>query len=515
MTHKPPNSPNSPAIGLIRYLGGLVLSGGDLDGEPMEVWPWESRFLRGAFRVAGDSGLSVARGNGKSALCAGVAAAVVDPLGPLHGRRRLVLCVASSFDQSRVVFEDVLHFLRQRYNLEDRLAWRKQDSANRAMLEHRASGARVRCIGSDPRRAHGLRPSLVLADEPAQWPPESSDQMLAALRTGLGKVPGGRLIALGTRPASETHWFAKLLRSAPYSQVHSAPVEDPPFQVRTWRKANPSLDFLPSLRARLEEERTDARRDPDALASFRALRLNQGTSDHSVAVLVDADSWRDQHSADGPGRGGHVLGIDLGASAAMSAAAAFFPDGRLDAFAVFPEIPDLRQRGLADGVGGRYLRMAERGELLTAGRRVSDVRALIGEALSRWGRPQAIVCDRWREAELREVLEAVRFPTAHLIVRGQGYKDGGQDVRDFRAAVLGDLVRPVDSLLLTSAMSEARTITDAAGNSKLSKSTQGGRRRRARDDAAAAAVLAVAVGFRQWHLKAGQPATRRRRSAVV
>ena len=32
------------------------------------------------------------------------------------------------------------------------------------------TGARVRCIGSDPRRAHGLAPVLVLADEPAQWP---------------------------------------------------------------------------------------------------------------------------------------------------------------------------------------------------------------------------------------------------------------------------------------------------------------------------------------------------------
>ena len=500
---------------LIRYLGGLTLSGGDLDGEPFEVWPWEKRFLRGAFRVSGDAALSVGRGNGKSALCAGVAAGLVDPSGPLHGPRREALCVASSFDQSRIIFEDVLHFLRERYNLDDRAVWRKQDSANRAVLEHRGSGARVRCIGSDPRRAHGLRPSLVLADEPAQWPPEAADRMVAALRTGLGKVPGGRLIALGTRPADDTHWFAKLLREAPYSQIHFAPVDAPPFRVATWRRANPSLDFLPSLRARLEEERADARRDPDALASFRSLRLNQGTSDTSVAVLLDADTWRAQHPADGPGRGGHVLGIDLGTSAAMSAAAAYFPDGRLDAFAVFPEIPDLRQRGLADGVGGRYLRMAERGELMTAGRRVSDVRVLIGEALSRWGRPQAVVCDRWREPELRQTLEAVRFPTAHLIVRGMGYRDGGEDVRDFRKAVLGDLVRPVDSLLLTSAMSEARVVTDMAGNSKLSRATEGGRRRLARDDAAASSVLAVGVGYRQWHLKAGQPATRRRRSVVV
>ena len=49
----------------------------------------------------------------------------------------------------------------------------------------RAFGASV----SDPRRAHGLRPFLVLADEPAQWPPATGEKMISALRTGLGKVP--------------------------------------------------------------------------------------------------------------------------------------------------------------------------------------------------------------------------------------------------------------------------------------------------------------------------------------
>ena len=107
----------SVADQLVDYLGGLVLAGGDRDGEQFTVLPWERRFLRGAFGRAKDSGLSVARGNGKSALVAAVAAAVVDPLGPLHGRRREVVVVASSFDQGRVVFEDVLAFLAERYDL--------------------------------------------------------------------------------------------------------------------------------------------------------------------------------------------------------------------------------------------------------------------------------------------------------------------------------------------------------------------------------------------------------------
>ena len=495
---------------LIGYLGGLTLAGGDHDGEAFDVLPWERRFLRGAFRDGGDAALALARGNGKSCLVAGIACAVVDPLGPLHGTRAEVVCVASSFDQSRIVFEDVLAFLWGKgYDLENRDIWRKQDSANRAHLEFKPSGARVRCIGSDPRRAHGLRPKLVLADEPAQWPHESRDAMYSALRTGLGKVPGSKLIGLGTRPADAEHFFAKLLGSAPYSQVHAARTDDPPFRLATLRKANPSLDHLPSLRAKIAEEIADAKADPDALASYQALRLNQGVPDVVRSVLVDVRTWRraSELGATAQLSVEYVLGIDLGGTAAMSAAAAFHRSGELEAVACFPKLPGLGERGLADGVGNLYARMAERGELIQEGERVSDVAALLLECLGRWGVPAAVVADRWRADELADALEAARVPPTALHLRGMGFKDGAEDVRDFRRAVLGGHVRPEESLLLTAAMSEARTLVDPAGNHKLATGSQAGRRRMARDDAAAAAVLAVGLGFRLWHRR---PERRRR-----
>ena len=490
----------SVAGDLIGYIGGLTLTGGDHDGAPFVVLPWEKRFLYGALRVDGDSALTVARGNGKSALVAAVAASVVDPLGPLHRRRAEVVCVAASFAQGRVIFEDVLAFLGEKYNLNERSKWRKQDSQNAASLEFRASAARVRCIGSDPAKAHGLRPSLVLCDEPAQWEPARAERMLAALRTGLGKTPNSRLVALGTRPADETHWFSRMLTTADYSQVHAARPDDPPFQLRTIRRANPSHDHLPSLAARIQREIRDAKMDPDALASHRALRLNGGVSDVSRSVLLDADAWTRAEGLPEPERGTeHVLGLDTGTSAAMSSASAYHRSGGLDAIAVFPKQPDLRTRGLRDGVGGQYLTMRKRRELYLAGEHVADLKALLVLALARWGSPSAVVCDRWRAAELRQALDSVRFPKAPLVVRGQGYKDGGEDVRGFRRAVLGGHVRPVESLLLRSAMAEARTLSDPAGNEKLAKGSEAGRRMRARDDAAAAAILAVSAGFREWH----------------
>ena len=297
---------------IIDYMATLTLKGGDHDGQAFKVLPWERKFINGAFKAPDDSALTVARGDGKSALVAALACAVVDPDGPLHGNRRHVDVFASSFDQGRTIFEDVLSFLSQRHDLEKRSIWRKQDTVNRSWLEYRPTGARVRCLGSDPKKAHGLRSWLALCDEPAQWDTAKRDGMLAAVRTGLGKSPGSRLIALGTRPADDSHWFARMLKSAPCAQIHAAADNDPPFQVRTWRKANPSWDHLPSLRDRMRREAGDARKDPDALASFKSLRLNLGVGDTVEALLLDAETWQRIETSEPIERaGGYALGIGL------------------------------------------------------------------------------------------------------------------------------------------------------------------------------------------------------------
>ncbi|MDE0289435.1 MAG: hypothetical protein OXM88_12820 [bacterium] len=489
---------------MIEYLGGLRLSGGDHDGSLFTVLPWQKRFIYGAFRGPGDVALSVGRGNGKSALCGGVAASVVDPAGPLHGNRREVICVAADFQQARIIFEDVLSFLGEKYDLTDRSQWRKQDSANRATLEYRQSGARIRCLASKPGGLHGARPFIALLDEPSQWDQAKADRALQAIRTGLGKVPNSKMIALGTRSSDPTHWFSKLLKTAAYSQVHAARPDDPPFQVRTLRRANPSYDHLPSLASRIQEEIADAKRDSDNLASFKSLRLNRGVSDVHLATVLSVDAWRRAEGQGPAGRSGpFVLGVDPGSGWSMTAAAAYWRSGDLDSFAIFPSIPSLLERGLSDGVGRRYVEMEERGELLTAGGRVADLTRLMSEVLIRWGRPSAIVCDRWRVRELQDACDGVRLRIP-IVTRGQGYRDGGEDVRNFRAAVLGGLVRPVESLLMTSALAEGRVVSDPAGNEKLSRGSAGGRRLRARDDALSASLMCVAAGFRQWHSGVGR-----------
>ena len=476
------------------YLAELMVSQGRLAGQPFTVLPWQRRFVRDAFAPGVQSAaLSVARGNGKTALLSGIAAATLD--GPLAVPRGETVIVASSFEQARIAFEHVVAFMGDK--LDDKRRWKVWDTAQQARVENRETGARVRCVGSDPRRAHGLAPVLVLADEPAQWPETTGERMVAALRTAAGKQPHSRFVALGTRPAAPEHWFAKMLAGgADYAQCHAAEPDDPPFRKRTWAKANPSMAQLPDLESAIRKEAEEARRDPAMMAALAALRLNLGTEDAEVSVLLDARTWR-AAEGDAERSGRPVWGVDLGTSAAQSAVAAYWPEtGRLECIAAFPCDPDLRERGLRDGVGRLYLDCANRGELVTLGGAAVPVAELLALALDQFGRPARVVADRWREAELRDALYNAGVPPAAVSARGMGYQDGAADVREFRRAVLEGRVVPMQSLLLRSAMAEARTVSDPAGNAKLSKGSQGGRRVRARDDAAAAAILAVAEGAR-------------------
>ena len=141
----------------------------------------------------------------------------------------------------------------------------------------------------------------------------------------------------------------------------------------------------------------------------------------------------------------------------MCAASAYwFESGKLESLAAFPSTPSLAERGLQDGVGDLYLCCNDRNELILTPGRAVNVGVLLGEALKRWGRPLAIVADRYRSRDLRQALDAVQFPQADLIHRGQGYKDGSEDVRLFRRAMLEHKVIPSESLLLRSAFSEGR-----------------------------------------------------------
>ena len=474
---------------LVNYVGRVLRA--------FSVQPWERDFMNRFEASSRDAAISVPRGSGKTKLAAAIGCAVVDPRSAFHGGE--VVSCASSFAQARTVFEDALDLLGPviaKGGTGKGGAWRIQDSVKHCELQHRQSKARLRCVGADPAGLHGLRPRLVVADELAVWSSTKIDRALAALRTGLGKVPNSRMLAIGTRPATEDHPFAKMLSDPEVlSIVYAAAADDDPLAWSTVVKANPSLRVMPALRKELRKEMRLAALDPAALASWQALRLNMGVEDcEQTNILITADTWK-SIEGDVPASGRCTWGIDTAEGTAMCGLAAYWPDtGRLDAIAVFPSHPSLKERGLADGVGRLYTDCASRGELLTLGRMAPDMTALCAEGLARFGRPVRVVADRERLRTLKDALHAT-VPTVPLVARGMGFRDGSEHVRVFRRGVLEGVVRPVTSLLLRAACASARIVYDVAGSGKLAKGSESGRRARHRDDAIAAAILAVWAGI--------------------
>ena len=482
---------------LIEYLRELTVTQGSQVGNKFTVLPWQRRFIKGAFdESVSEAALSMARGAGKTTFMAGIALAHLEADGIAQPGSEIVL-VASTLAQAEIAFRHCVRFLDQL----GRTGFKINEAQNRQTI--RAPNKSIlHAIGSNPKSAHGMAVHLCLADEIAQWQANKSEAMLSVLRTSLGKVPGSRLVGIGTRGSSGIDLWAETLREADFSQVFAAGKDDPPFQLRTWQKACPSLrsrEMFPDLEKAYRAEAKRAKRSARVMQSFRALRLNQGVSETLQNYLIEPLQWTNAEFNGKPViNEGYILGLDLGQTTAMSAAAAYDQaTGMIDAFACFPRIPGLPDREKRDAVGGLYRRMESRGELYVRGDHVVPVRDLLDLVLKRWGRPSVIAADRYHIGYLRDGLQSVGFPWAKISERGQGFKDGAEDVRRFREMILDGHAKAPVSLLLRAAMSEARVICDPAGNEKLSKQGQGGRRRNARDDAAAATILAVSEGSRR------------------
>lgn len=82
-----------------------------------------------------------------------------------------------------------------------------------------------------------MHPNLLLLDEPAQWE-VGGEKLAAALRTALGKRKGAKLLAFGTRPDGELHWFERMLSEtdpAVFSMVFATERKCDPFNDWWWK----------------------------------------------------------------------------------------------------------------------------------------------------------------------------------------------------------------------------------------------------------------------------------------
>lgn len=487
-----------PSTAAKRFLEGLRIPEGPLAGKKLMLAPYQAKFVSGALRADTNTAvLSVARGNGKSALSAGLA------LGALVGAwdkqpHREVLIGARTRDQARIAFEFSVNFMR---SLPAR--WQKQFAVRRSpRLEIEFEGRNgphvLRAIAADGKTVLGTAPTFVLMDERAHWPIDQGDELEHALMSGLGKR-GGRALIISTSAADDNHPFSRWLdddQAGVFRQEHRPAPGLPADEIESLLLANPGCEH--GVGASLEWLEAQARRaisrGGSALTSFRLYNRNERVSGETRDLLLTVDEWLACETDDLPPREGVlVIGIDLGGSASMTAAAFYWPEtGRLECKGWFPSKPSLRDRGQGDGVGDRYSEMERRGELITLGDRTVPVARWLAEVmtLAEGATIGAMVMDRYKQAELGEAIDqaGIRAP---VVWRGMGWRDGNEDCERFRRACFDGRLRSSPSLLLRSAFADAVCLRDPANNLKLAKARSMGR-----IDAASASVLAVAEGAR-------------------
>ena len=483
---------------LIKYIEGLKIPQGDGFGKPVVLFPWEKRMMT-AVASRSTVSVSMARGNGKTLISSCVACAALDPDGPLFIPRGEIDIVASALGQAVVAFE-YTHDMMKPVIAKNPDDWSIRNSTQSVQITHIPTRTKLVALGSDARRAHGRAPHLIICDEPAKWV-KGGREMYVALDTSIGKQVWGCLLAIGTRPDVEDHWFSELLKikdDVDWSFDYSTTKEDGDFSMKAIKKANPSYDYRPSLRKTLEEKKKKAKAGGAELFAWRALRLNRGTPETGEKkTIVSVEDW-DRLPEEQPERDGPVfIGIDLGGSSAMTAVVFYWPKcGRMEGYGAFPRFPDLVERGKQDFVGTRYLQMQQRGELFTYGGYATDnvlflsemFKSIMGEEI------EGIGADTYKANDLKEAVVKIGMDPEHDITWrrvGTG-PEGSEDVRAFQREVLEERMRPGANLMLDKAIEDSVLRFNENGNEALAKA-----RAKGRIDVLQAAVIATGMG-RRW-----------------
>ena len=124
-----------------------------------------------------------------------------------------------------------------------------------------------------------------------------------------------------------------------------------------------------------------------------------------------------------------IVGVDIGGGPAWSAAVGVWESGRVEALALAPGEPSISAQEKRDRVpGGTYQRLVESGALVPAeGMRVPSVALLVDAITERWGGAAAIVCDRFRLAELEDAA-----PGWAIEPRVAQWSNSTEDIRGLR-----------------------------------------------------------------------------------
>ena len=480
--------PDDPAGAIAEWSAArlVIPPGHPHEGQPMELPAYGLEFLRDVFRPGiREALLCLARKNAKSAIVAIWLLACL--CGPLRRRGwRAGVCSISKLKAAELKVQ--CEQIAIASNLRG-LKFRRSPAPGRIESEWGA----VDILSSEGTSGASSGFDLAIIDEIGLLKPRDRD-LVASMRSSIS-ARDGKFVSLSVFGSSP--FIPEILerRGDRGLVVHlfqageKARLDDE----AAWRAANPGLVFgIKSATYMADEARRVAITTSDQ-ASFLALDMNR-PSTPSTELLVSVDDFLDCETEELPAREGPAfVGVDLGSSASMSAAVAYWPKTyRMETWCAFPDTPSLAERGSADGVGALYSRALELGELQTFPGRIVPVHDFLAGVLDalQGADVQSVGADRFRRAEAEGAYEVAKIPwrRAWRGVGASSTADGSFDCRSFQSAILEGRIKLLPSVLFPSSISACTVRRDVSGNPALFKA-----RAISRIDLCSAAVIATGL----------------------
>ena len=196
------------------------------------------------------------------------------------------------------------------------------------------------------------------------------------------------------------------------------------------------------------------------------------------------------------------MGLDLGGTRSWSAAAAIFPSGRIEAWALAPGVPSLADQEREDHQHeGTYSELVKsEGLAVDVGRAVPGISRLLSRIWA-W-EPRALICDNYRASELHQAVGG----RVRIIERARSGGEATSNIQSLRALLLDTEAGVSESsrALLGAAWAQTNLIIGPDGLARVTKIDE----RRSRDDAGISLLLAAGE-------KARRPAQVKLRGAVI
>lgn len=482
----PPAAPPWEAAGLSRsqrviaFIESLPITKGFGAGEPIQLEPFQREWIEGIYiddatgeRQVRTGLLSVARGNGKTVLCATLA--LCHLCGPEAEPRGECYSAGATREQAAIVYAEMEAIVLATPWLATRLNLKRFTKE----IEDSLTGSIYRALASDGGAQHGLASSFVVCDELAQW---KRRELFDVLRTSMGKRREPLLLVIGTQSPraenvmSEMVDYAERIGSGEiedlsfHGSVYAVPDDADPFDPDNWPLANPALGVFRSARE-LAEEAERAKRMPTFEPSFRNLYLNQRVDAEPKAI--NPAEWE---ACGAPVNVAALAGrpcfggLDLSSTRDLSALVLYFPhDGGATITFTWCPKDNLAEREETDRVP--YRTWAKAGHITpTPGRAIDKhfIAAELARAIQQFD-VRGIAFDRWLMTDFKAILnaEGIALPLSDW---GQGFKDMGPAVDAFETAMLsGNLAHGMHPVLRWSA-GNLIFETDPAGARKPSKS---------------------------------------------